>query len=121
MHFGREFMNKNESLKIRVPVKLKEVLKVVSDSQWMGSSELIRHAIWEYLERNFPEKLREAGRYVPEPNTEWRDDEYPHTAETLPLTCMTSEIGTPAPTDGCAQILDNHEQGKDLHLDRLAP
>jgi hypothetical protein len=115
------FMNKDKSLKIRVSGKLKEVLKVVADSQWMGPSELVRDAILDYLQRNFPEKLREAGRYVPEPNTKRRRREYPRPAEMLPSMSVTLENGPPAPTNGCAQILDNHDQGKDLHLDRLAP
>jgi len=115
-------MIKDKSLKIRVPDKLKAVLKAVADSQWKGSSQLVREAILEYLERNFPEKLQEAGKYVSEPNTELRRDESPHPTETLPCMGVTLENdAAPAPANGCVQVLDNHDQNKDSHLDRLAP
>jgi len=114
-------MIKIESLKIRVPGKLKEVLKSVANSQWMTPSELVREAIIDYLQRNCPEKLREAGRFVPSPNAKWRDGEYSNPEETLSSMCASSENGAPAPANGYVQISNNHDQGQDLHLDRLAP
>ena len=113
-------MNKDDSLKIRVPGKLKEVLKVVADSHWMGTSELVRKAIWDYLERNFPDKLREAGRRVPIPSSECGNGESSNPAEETGA-CVTSENGTPVPTNGCTPIVDNGDQREELHLDRLAP
>ena len=105
-------MNKDDSLRIRVPTKLKDVLKVVADSHWMGrmgTSELVRKAIWDYLERNFPDKLREAGRGVPIPSSECGNGESSNPAEKADA-CVTLENATPVPTNGCWAWLEKTDR-----------